>query len=280
LIGGLLPDLVGYTVADERYGESLRLVMGIFDARQSKPVPFQDRLAAAEALGQAGDPRLAKHEWVTIPAATHYWIGAQDKDPKGRNYDKEAYADETLREVNLLPFRIGKYPVTVAQYLTFVEEGTEPNREPGNWERQQEHPNWPVVHVTWYQATAYCAWAGGRLPTEEEWERAARGPNGTKYPWGNEGIDPSRANYLESAIVHPTPVGLYPCGASAEGACDMIGNVWEWTSSKWSKGSGSYVWRGGSFLWDRGGARSSSRFYGQPVGLGFDLGFRLAGGIT
>ena len=77
VIGALLPDLVGYTVSDPRYGESLRLVMDIFDAEKSKPVPFQDRLAAAEALGRAGDPRLARHEWVTIPASRNYWIGAQ-----------------------------------------------------------------------------------------------------------------------------------------------------------------------------------------------------------
>ncbi|MBZ5726480.1 MAG: SUMF1/EgtB/PvdO family nonheme iron enzyme [Acidobacteriia bacterium] len=282
LIGALLPDLVGYTVSDERYGESLRLVMDIFDAEKSKSVPFQDRLAAAEALGQAGDPRLAKHEWVTIPAARNYWIGAQKKDPKGRNYDKEAYGDEELRKVNLAPFRIGKYPVTVAQYQTFVEEGTSPNREPENWDEQQEHPNWPVVNVTWHQATAYCEWAvaGGRLPTEEEWERAARGPKGTKYPWGKEDIDPSRANYDESKIGHPTPVGLYPSGASTEGACDMVGNVLEWTSSEWDKGSGTYVWRGGCFGVGRRYARPSCRNFLRPVELGGFLGFRLAGGIT
>ena len=280
LIGALLPDLVGYTVSDERYGESLRLVMGIFDAEMSKSVPFQDRLAAAEALGQAGDPRLARHEWVTIPAARNYWIGAQSKDPKGRNYDEEANDDETPREVNLAPFRIGKYPVTVAQYLAFVEEGTAPDREPENWEGQQEHPNWPVVNVTWHQAAAYCEWAGGRLPTEEEWERAACGPDCTKYPWGNEDIDPSRANYDDSKIGHPTPVGLYPSGASAEGACDMIGNVFEWTSSEWSKGKGAYVWRGGSFGYDRWYARSSYRGHSRPVVQVRSLGCRLAGGIT
>jgi formylglycine-generating enzyme required for sulfatase activity len=280
LIGALLPDLVGYKVTDKRYGESLRLVMDIFDAEKSKSVPFQDRLAAAEALGQAGDPRLAKHEWVTIPAARNYWIGAQSQDPKGRDYDEEAYGDEPLRQVNLAPFRIGKYPVTVAQYLTFVEEGTAPNREPENWDEQQEHPNWPVVNVTWHQATAYCEWAEGRLPTEEEWERAARGPNCTKYPWGKEDIDPSRANYDESKIGHPTPVGLYPSGASAEGACDMVGNVFEWTSSEWSRGSGTYVWRGGCFDDVRRYARSSFRYYSQPDGRLRSLGFRLAGGIT
>ncbi|HBY62030.1 MAG TPA: hypothetical protein DEH78_19595, partial [Solibacterales bacterium] len=77
LIGALLPDLMGYVVSDPRYEESLRLVMDIFDAEKSKAVPFRDRLAAAEALGQAGDPRLAEHEWVTIPATRNYWIGAQ-----------------------------------------------------------------------------------------------------------------------------------------------------------------------------------------------------------
>ena len=279
LIGALLPDLEGYTVSDQRYHESLRLVMDIFNEEKSKSVPFKDRLAAAEALGQAGDPRLVKHQRVKIPESKNYWIGAQKKDPKGRNYDEEAFDDEALRKVNLEPFRIGKYPVTVSQYLTFVEEGTAPNREPENWDAQQEHPNWPVVNVMWHQATAYCEWAGGRLPTEEEWERAARGPNGTKYPWGNEDIDPSRANYDESKIGHPTPVGLYPSGASAEGIHDMVGNVWEWTSSEYSKGSGTYVWRGGSFGLNRWVARSSCRADAQPVGQYLNLGFRLAGGV-
>jgi formylglycine-generating enzyme required for sulfatase activity len=279
LIGALLPDLVGYAVSDHRYGESLRLVLDIFDTEKSKSVAFNDRLAAAEALGQAGDPRLAKHEWVTIPASRNYWIGAQNKDSKGRNYDKEASNNEPLRKVSLPPFRIGKYPVTVTQYRTFVEEGSTPNREPGNWDGQQEHPNWPVVNVTWNQASTYCEWAGGRLPTEEEWERAARGPKGTKYPWGEEQIDPSRANYSDSNIAHPTPVGLYPCGASAEGACDMVGNVFEWTSSEWPKGRGMYVWRGGSFSYYRRFARSSCRDDGLPEVQDEDLGFRLAGGI-
>jgi len=280
LIGALLADLVGYAVADKRYAESLRLVMDIFDAEKSKSVPFEDRLAAAEALGQAGDPRLKTHEWVTIPETKNYWIGAQKKDAKGRHYDEEAYDDETPRKVNLAAFRIGRYPITVSQYLTFVEEGDTPNREPAHWEEQQEHPNWPVVGITWHQADAYCQWAGGRLPTEEEWERAARGPNATKYPWGNDGIDPSRANFDDSKIGHPTPVGLYPCGVSAEGVLDLIGNVLEWTSSEWEKGSGTYVWRGGSFGGYRGYARSSYRDYDQADVLFGSLGFRLGGGIT
>ena len=143
---------------------------------------------------------MAKQEWVRIPETRNYWIGAQKKDSKGHNYDEEAYDDDTLRQVNLTSFRIGKYPVTVAQYAAFMEDGNAPNREPLKWEEQQEHQNWPLVNVTWHQANAYCESAGGRLLTEEEWERAARGPKGTKFPWGNADIDPSRANYNETLL--------------------------------------------------------------------------------
>lgn len=273
-IGALLPDLVGFKVGDKRYDESLRLVMDIFDVEESKNVPFDDRLAAAEALGQAGDPRLKKHEWVSISESTNYWIGAQYNDPKGLNYDHEAYYDEKLCRVSLPPFRISKYLVTVGQYLTFVEEGTEPNREPENWQEQREHPNWPVVGVTWHQADSYCKWAGARLPTEAEWERAARGPNCAKYPWGNDAINHSRANYAGSGIGHPTPVGLYPSGVSSEGAHNMVGNVLEWTSSERPDVEGKYV-RGGSFGVDRTFARSSFRSYVPPHGRAEDLGFRM-----
>ena len=277
LIGALLPDLVGYEVGDPRYAESLRLVMDIFDAEKAMAVPLRDRQAAAEALGQAGDPRLAMQEWVVIPETKGYWIGAQKEDPQGRNYDKEADPDETPRAVDLPAFRIGKYPVTVAEYARFVEDGQGP--EPIDWAGQLEHPNWPVVSVTWQQARAYCEWAGGRLPTEEEWERAARGPGCWKYPWGNEAIDPMRANYRQSEIGHPTPVGLYPTGASAEGALDMAGNVFEWTSSVYSKWRDTYVVRGGCFGLNPWDARPSCRNLNQRGVGSRRLGFRMAGGI-
>jgi len=279
LIGGLLPDLVGYTVEDVRYEESLRRVMDIFDKGKCESVPFGDRLKAAEALGQAGDPRLAKHEWVEIPERKDYWIGAQAKKPKGRNYDAEAYDDEKVRKVDLKPYRIGKYPITVGQYWEYLEEGTGSEREPAAWPEQLEHLNWPVVNVSWNQAVDYCKWAGGRLPSEEEWEAAARGPEGTKYPWGKLDINPNLANFDESQIGHPTPVGLYPAGVSAEGAFDLIGNVWEWTASPWEKGGEGLVWRGGAFVSYRRVARSSYRDYYHAGEQYQDLGFRVAWGI-
>jgi formylglycine-generating enzyme required for sulfatase activity len=84
--------------------------------------------------------------------------------------------------------------------------------------------------VSWCEAAAYCAWKKVRLPTEAEWERAARGTSGRKYPWGNEEPDIERANYYEGKVGHATPVGLYPAGATPEGVQDVAGNVWEWVA--------------------------------------------------
>ncbi|MFN7920409.1 MAG: formylglycine-generating enzyme family protein [Bryobacteraceae bacterium] len=274
LIGALKRDLIGYEVSDPRYQESLSAVMDIFDKKKSQSVPFQDRLAAAEALGQAGDSRVEEIEWVKIPASSNYRIGATKKE------DPEAWEDrEKPRMVpEIAPFTISKYPVTVSQYAKFVD--AEPSQQPARWDEQLEHPNWPVVNVTWHQANAFCEWAKCRLPTEEEWERAARGPDRTKYPWGSNDIDPSRANYDESKIGHPTPVGLYPTGASVEGVLDLIGNVWEWTDSWYDKDQDTRVVRGGAFYNLRDYARASYRDYSLPDDLYDGLGFRVAGGIT
>ncbi|MBI3683568.1 MAG: SUMF1/EgtB/PvdO family nonheme iron enzyme [Acidobacteria bacterium] len=90
-----------------------------------------------------------------------------------------------------------------------------------------ESQQWPVTGVTWFDAEACCAWKGGRLPAEAEWQRSAEGLDRRKYPWGNEKPDPGRANYDKTKVGYPTPVGLFPRGATPEGAHDLAGNVWE-----------------------------------------------------
>ena len=127
---------------------------------------------------------------------------------------------------------IGKYEVTVAQFRKFCEETGYKMPEQPSWNKD----NHPVVNVTWEDAVAYCKWAGLRLPTEAEWEKAARGTDGRKYPWGNHepyyngryyaNYDPG--NYSEDGYKYTAPVGSYPHGASPYGCMDMAGNVWEW----------------------------------------------------
>ena len=139
-------------------------------------------------------------------------------------------------KVNLGAYWIDRYEVTNAQYKKFIDATQ--RRSPSHF-RNRTYPagkgNHPVTEVTWYDAEAYCAWAGKRLPTDQEWEKAARGTDGRMFPWGNE-FDINKANTPQrwEALKQQgdtMPVGSFPNGVSPYGIYDMSGNVWEWTSS-------------------------------------------------
>ena len=190
---------------------------------------------------------------------------------------------------------IGKYEVTVAQFRKFCEETGYKMPEQPSWNKDKH----PVVNVTWEDAVEYCKWAGLRLPTEAEWEKAARGTDGRKYPWGNHepyyngryyaNYDPG--NYSEDGYKYTAPVGSYPHGASPYGCMDMAGNVWEWCydwydedyyrnspyrNPKGPSSGTSRVCRGGSWNCSAKSVRCASRSRGSPsYGWGF-LGFRPA----
>jgi len=248
LIGRILQDLQSwnYHIADPRYRENAGRMIEIFDASAVREIDLQTRLEAAEALGQAGDPRLERDNWVRVDGGT-FRMGAQQSDPKGKNYDPEAFKDESpVHQVEVSPFLMGRYPVTVTEYERFVAGGGYAEEKfwkaggydkfaaPGHWQRQVRYPNRPVVEVSWYEAAAYCAWDQGRLPTEAEWECAARGGrDGVRYPWGDQAPDEFRANYGEKGPGQPTPVGMYPEGATPQGFLDLAGNVYEWTADWW-----------------------------------------------
>ena len=244
LLGAMLRDLqpLGYTPSDPRFDEVKDAVLGIFEANKAAAIPLKTRLEAADALGQAGDPRLR------LPRDRDYWVKVDN-------------------------FEIGKYPVTVQEYQIFVDEG---GAKPYGWEDQLLRPNCPVVNVSWVYAKAYCDWAHVRLPTEVEWERAARGAEGREYPWGNEKPDPDRANYADSKLERVSPVGLFPQGSTPDGIADLAGNVWEWCAD-WYDASEKYrVLRGGSCWNDSDDVRPSVRYGFRPV-AGFDyVGFRCA----
>jgi formylglycine-generating enzyme required for sulfatase activity len=266
---------------DARYAGLLIRVMAIFDREKSKTVPIPDAIAAAEALGQTGDPRFETRErrknWVKIDAC-------------------EFRLEKTGTTFKLGPYSIGRYPVTVQEYAEFVEAGDYTNarwweagghgkwREPENWEDQIAHPNRPVVGVNWFEATAFCRWltqqlhpdaALIRLPREAEWERAAAGLEGREYPWGNATPDERLANF-NMMVGAPTPVGVYPCGATPDGVADLAGNVWEWCENWLDEKKKQFrVLRGASWLnYDPDYMRCSRRTNDVPVNRRNLIGFR------
>ena len=140
--------------------------------------------------------------------------------------------EKPVHRVVLSPFWIAKYPVTNEQYGRFLDANAGAFK-PDYWrDNQFNQPQQPVVGVRWEEAQAYCRWAGLRLPSEAQWEAAARGTDRRRYPWGNAEPTPEHANYgrCEGGT---TPVGSYPKGAGPFGALDQAGNVWEWCEDVW-----------------------------------------------
>jgi len=214
---------------------------------------------------------------VYVPAG-EFLMGSSDADGQARDDEKPQHT------VYLDAYWIDRTEVTNAQYRKCVEAGA--CREPECWSVRDQ----PVVCVGWGDAQAYAAWVGGRLPTEAEWEKAARGMDGRIYPWGNGAPDCSRANY-SSCVGRPAVVGSYPAGASPYGALDMAGNVWEWVADWYEEGyyarspdrnpqgpayGGLWVVRGGSFYLGRDYARCASRYRNFPLGdWSNNYGFRV-----
>ena len=204
--------------------------------------------------------------------------------------------EQPVHMVYLDAYWIDQTEVTNGMYAkcAATEACTEP-RESKSFTRSSYYENaayedYLVIYVNWHQVIDYCNWAGGRLPTEAEWEKAASGTDGRKYPWGNESPDASRLNYDDNKG-DTTAVGSYPMGASLYGALDMAGNVWEVTAD-WYDGDyysrsplqnpqgPSYgdlrVLRGGSWSQPEkfGFSRSTNRSMTSPDYVDSEIGFR------
>jgi formylglycine-generating enzyme required for sulfatase activity len=236
------------------------------------------------------EPRSEGGVEVIIPPLREVPAGAfpMGSDPRR---DKDAQtAEQPQHQINVGAFRIATHPATVAEYACFVRAG---QKQPGNWQTQLARLDHPVVSVSWNDAVAYAEWLAKmtgqpwRLPTEAEWEKAARGTDGRIYPWG-DAFDKTRCNTSESGIKTTTPVGTYPSGASPYGAQDMAGNVWEWTSTLYkpypyvagdgreaATSSERRVLRGGSWYVNPQFARAAYRDHNNPVFTGGYVGFRV-----
>jgi formylglycine-generating enzyme required for sulfatase activity len=146
-------------------------------------------------------------------------------------------AGETARpfhRVRLSPFWLAKVPVTNEQYARFLQANPGV-REPSYWDDHRFNgPRQPVVGVSWDEARAYCLWAGLRLPSEAQWEAAARGREARRFPWGTEEPTSERVNFAHN-VGQTSPVGSYPQGAGPFGTLDQAGNIWEWCEDAWEK---------------------------------------------
>ena len=207
------------------------------------------------------------------------------------------YGEERVREDIPNDFYMAIYPVTNDQYKEFMlangygcqdywsDEGWDWKQEkqvnrPEYWtDSKWNKADHPVVGVSYYEAEAYASWAGKRLPTEQEWEKAARGTDGREYPWGNV-FDKSKCNSDESGIHATTPVTKYTEGMSPYGCFDMAGNVWEWCASWYDADKNGRVLRGGSWGRDPTLLRSAYRNSTNPTGRGADVGVRCSQDAT
>ncbi len=233
-----------------------------------------------------GSTQVSKIDGMTmlyVPAGS-FTMGSDS----GQNDEKPVHT------VTLKAFWIDRFEVINVMYTFCVKAGAcSAPRETKSSTRARyygttQYNNYPVIYVSWNDAIAYCKWAGRRLPTEAEWEKAARGTDGRTYPWGNAAPDQNKLNYNNN-VGDTTEVGKYPSGASIYGALDMAGNVWEWVSSQaraypYSATDGredlavaaSRAARGGSWNYNEGGVRVSNRVWGSPTDINEFVGFRCA----
>jgi serine/threonine-protein kinase len=233
----------------------------------------------ASRAGSAKEP-LPKFDRVPIPAGAFSRGSVHGAD------------DERPVVVRHLPaFRIDRTEVTRAMYARCVQarrcapltdSANEANPDDPNLPNLPNSPNLPVTNVSWTDARAFCVYAGGRLPSEDEWEKAARGNNGQEYPWGNA-LDCEHANWgnfqNEGPCAGKNPgkpvgVGSYPQGASPYGVLDMAGNVWEWVATKYDRDPSRRVVRGGSCCSYFVEPRVANRNAWDPMYGDGDLGFR------
>jgi ribose/xylose/arabinose/galactoside ABC-type transport system permease subunit/formylglycine-generating enzyme required for sulfatase activity len=206
--------------------------------------------------------------------------------------DTGAEDEAPAHEVDLPAFEIDKFEVANADFAQFVEAtgyqtDAEKEGRSKDWRNAaQGKDNHPAVFVSWNDAVAYCEWLGKRLPTEAEWEKAARGTDGRMYPWGN-GWDPSKANVKDTGLRGTAAVGSFGAGASPYGVEDMAGNVWEWTADWYEAYPGSdyhsdyfgqrfRVLRGGAWFETADFVLTTVRNANSETAANDDLGFRCA----
>ena len=284
------------------------------EAERTLFLQWFERQEAESRQRKAAERQEAERIQRLLPAmvevlAGSFLMGSRRFDLQAQSHEKPQHT------LTLLPYWIGKTPVTNAQFRPFVDSDGYSNQaywttvgwqwreaekvvKPEYWDDATWNgADYPVVGVSWFEAVAYCRWLSKqtgsdfRLPTEAEWEKAARGSDGRIYPWGNT-WEAGRCNSEETGLKRTTPVGQYPTGASPCGALDMAGNVAEWCATKWFKSypyqledewQAAYVEadenrviRGGACVVDKTYVRGAFRVNYNPRVRNFYYGLRVA----
>ena len=294
------------------------------EAQHDETMLITHQIRAGRPVLTASRPPAAPADVLALPrevlvSGGPFTMGTSD-DPWALDNERPAHT------VHVPGFFIDTTPVTCGEYAEFIAAGgyDDPRwwsgrgwqhrqeaglqaplyweRDGGQWLRrvfgvmQPIVPNEPVLHVSWYEADAYARWAGRRLPTEAEWEKAARldpaSATSRRYPWGDEAPGPDQAN-LGQRYLQPAPAGSYPAGAAPSGARQLVGDVWEWTSSDFLPYPGFRAWpyreysevffgpdykvlRGGSFAVSPVACRGTFRNWDYPIRRQIFAGFRTA----
>ncbi|MCP4978117.1 MAG: formylglycine-generating enzyme family protein, partial [Maribacter sp.] len=242
-----------------------------------------------EELPTTYENRTDNSKMVLIPAGT-FLFGSRDDDKMANSNEKPQ------RTIDLPAFYMDVNPVTNDQFCKFLNSES-PDKQSlekwinleGSYEKEKcriirkrrtfnvekGYESNPIIYVTWYGAAAYAKWAGKKLPTEQEWEKAARSTDGRIYPWGNK-FNKKFCNSDESEIGKTSEIGKFPEGKSFYGCHDMAGNVWEWTNSNYDNKKDTFVLRGGSWLYGSGRCRCAFRFVNDPILRNHFIGFRCA----
>jgi formylglycine-generating enzyme required for sulfatase activity len=265
------------------------------DKRPPSCAEFRDRLFEALPAGPDSIENIAASS-VPLPPTIKGTGGHEKVLVPAGSFAMGRSAPNVRRDVHIDAFYMDRLPVTNAQFAVFLDATQYKPSDAGakrflaHWRNgkpatgDERHP---VVYVSWFDARAYATWAGQRLPTEAEWEKAARGTDGRRYPWGRTEPKPTHANFGRSHD-GTTPVGAFPEGASPYGILDLAGNVWEWCEDAYdedfyehgpnmnpklasSRSKNGHVMRGGSFMYDARALRTYAR-------MGFDPHYRFAEG--
>ncbi len=300
----------------------------LFDSKKANYPSLAEVASSLVEFNLPGEIEVKDAKMILVPAGP-FEMGSDPNvalaecqklvsNPEGCQLDW--FDDEApIHTVGLDDFYIDKYEVTNAQFATFLDERGNQTEGDKTWlnvkesskahihqngdvfRRDDEYANHPVIEVTWYGARAYCEWREARLPTEAEWEKAARGTDKRMYPWGNE-FDGNQVNFCDSnceltqtnknyddGYDKTAPVGSYPQGVSPYGVYDMAGNVSEWVQSKENNypyqvddgrenldGTDERVLRGGAWANDGNYTRTTARSYENPAIHDIDIGFRCA----